>query len=234
MRAAEAPHVAAGEPLMAFAAAGLAATIREELSALRVPLMAAEVLLLVGSGNNGGDALFAGAELSASGCSVSIAELGSRVHEPGLRAALDAGACVIGTGAEGVAKAVDVAAHTDVIVDGILGTGAGTSSTRSEGQEAPRTSALRGPARDAVAALIPLAASPRRRVVAVDVPSGVDPDTGEVHGEVLPADVTVTFGAYKAGLLRPPGSGYAGRITLVDIGLGPDLENVEPLLTVVD
>jgi NAD(P)H-hydrate repair Nnr-like enzyme with NAD(P)H-hydrate epimerase domain len=56
---------------------------------------------------------------------------------------------------------------------------------------------------------------------AVDVPSGIHPDTGEVPeaDAVLPADVTVTFGACKVGLLRAPAA-VVGRIDLVDIGLG--------------
>ena len=223
VRAAEAPHLAAGEPLMAMAAAGLAATIREELAVLDVREAAANVLLLVGSGNNGGDALFAGAELAASGCLVRVVKLGSRTHEAGLRAALGAGAVVVqvADAADPVAAAVEAATEAGVIVDGILGTGAHSSP------------ALRGLAHDVVASLRPLAASPRRRVVAVDLPSGVDPDTGEVPDEtVLPADATVTFGAYKAGLLREPAASYAGRIVLVDIGLGPDLESVTPLIVV--
>jgi NAD(P)H-hydrate epimerase len=100
-----------------------------------------------------------------------------------------------------------------VIVDGILGTG--TS----------RSPSLRGAARDIVAAIIPVLDSPHRpRVVAVDIPSGVGPDDGAVPDPtVLPADVTVTFGAVKAGLLLEPGARYAGRVVLVDLGLGPHL-----------
>ncbi len=56
-------------------------------------------------------------------------------------------------------------------------------------------------------------------VVAVDLPSGVDADTGEVHGEAVRADVTVTFGAYKPGLLIDPGREYAGAVRLVGLGL---------------
>ena len=56
-------------------------------------------------------------------------------------------------------------------------------------------------------------------VLAVDVPSGVDALTGEVSGHVLPAVACVTFGAYKPGLLLPPGSGFAGLVSVADIGL---------------
>ncbi|MGA0567631.1 NAD(P)H-hydrate epimerase [Rathayibacter sp. KR2-224] len=220
IRAAEEPHLKAGEPLMKLAAAGLASVIRDELAALDEPVTAAGVLLLVGSGNNGGDALFAGAELAASGCHVVIAQLGSRVHEAGLQAALAAGGQVAELGDDPVGAVLETATDAHVVVDGILGTGAHGSP------------ALRGTARDVVAALRPLVASPRRRVVAVDLPSGVDVDTGDVPDEtVLPADVTVTFGAHKAGLLHGPATAYVGRLVLVDIGLSADLEGVEPLYT---
>jgi hydroxyethylthiazole kinase-like uncharacterized protein yjeF len=60
-------------------------------------------------------------------------------------------------------------------------------------------------------------------VVAVDLPSGVDAGTGEVQGAVVHADVTVTFGTWKPGLLIDPGASQAGAAQLVDIGLGPYL-----------
>ncbi|WIB13895.1 NAD(P)H-hydrate epimerase [Curtobacterium sp. MCPF17_052] len=68
-------------------------------------------------------------------------------------------------------------------------------------------------------------------VVAVDVPSGIDVDTGGIADDhVLHADVTVTFGGVKAGLLRGPAATLAGRIELVDVGIGADLAAVEPLI----
>ncbi|MER0241104.1 NAD(P)H-hydrate dehydratase, partial [Streptomyces sp. HSW2009] len=59
-----------------------------------------------------------------------------------------------------------------------------------------------------------------------DLPSGVDADTGEVHGEAVRATLTVTFGAYKPGLLIDPAAEHAGALHLVDIGLGPWLPPV--------
>jgi NAD(P)H-hydrate epimerase len=106
-----------------------------------------------------------------------------------------------------------------VVVDGILGTG--TSA-------AP---ALRGIARELVAAAIPVVSRRGIRVVAVDLPSGIHPDDGTVPDEtVLPATVTVTFGAAKAGLLREPGARYAGRLEVVELGLGPHLTGMTPLI----
>jgi hydroxyethylthiazole kinase-like uncharacterized protein yjeF len=215
IRDAEAPHLAAGEPLMARAAAALAAVIRDVLDARGVA--SGRVLLLVGSGNNGGDALFAGAELAGGGCRVTVAELGSRTHEAGLAAALDAGSRTVSA-----SDIVATAGDTDVIVDGILGTGA---------VESP---ALRGVARDIVAELLPLLGRPDSpAVVAVDIPSGIHPDDGSVPDPaVLPADVTVTFGGYKAGLLQGPGARFAGDVRLAAIGIEDDLAAVEPAVRV--
>jgi hydroxyethylthiazole kinase-like uncharacterized protein yjeF len=66
-------------------------------------------------------------------------------------------------------------------------------------------------------------------LVAVDLPSGVDADTGEVAGAALRADVTVTFGTHKPGLLIDPGAGYAGTVQLVPIGLRPPAAPVSAL-----
>ncbi len=222
VRDAEAPHLAAGEPLMAIAAAGLAAAIRETLRA-RIAGVAtdavadATILILVGTGNNGGDALFAGAELAAEGAQVIVLPVGDRMRAEGRDAALASGA-VLRKPPEVMAELPELAARAHVIVDGILGTGTGASP------------ALRGTAREVVSAILPaLRASSRPAVIAVDIPSGISPDDGSVPDPtVLPADVTVTFGGVKAGLLLPPASTLAGTVRLVDIGLGPDLARMIP------
>lgn len=225
IRAAERPHLAAGEPLMQRAAAGLADEIRAVLRdrvALH-PGSAGRILLLVGSGDNGGDGLFAGAELAAEGARVTIVATGSSMHEAGLAAAL-AGGAHLATAAPlddfRLAALADLAAREDVIVDAIVGTGTSPNP------------ALRGAARDIVAAILPAASAPDGpAVVAVDIPSGIDPTDGSVPDPaVLPADVTVTFGGVKAGLLLPPASGLAGRVRLIDIGLGPDLARLTPIV----
>lgn len=206
VRAAEAPLLAAGVPLMARAAAGLAKVITPIL-----PQQGARVLLLVGGGNNGGDALFAGATLAAAGVDVAVIGTSERIHDDGLAAALAAGAH-----REPADSAGAIARTAHVIVDGILGTG--TSSNP----------ALRGTARAVVEAVLPVVREPKHPlVVAVDIPSGIDPDDGSVPDPVvLPADVTVTFGAVKAGLLRSPARELAGRVELVDIGIGEELARV--------
>jgi ADP-dependent NAD(P)H-hydrate dehydratase / NAD(P)H-hydrate epimerase len=112
----------------------------------------------------------------------------------------------------GYADAVPAAhpiAGADLIVDGLLGIGG------------------RGGLREPFASLAAEAETARQAgatVVAVDLPSGIDADTGAVEGPAVRADVTVTFGAIKSGLLIDPGAGHAGTVELVDIGLGPYLE----------
>lgn len=235
VRAAEAPLLAAGEPLMQRAAAALADEVARLLH-LSNQGGAADgagrplVVVLAGSGDNGGDALFAGAHLAERGADVRIVAVGSRLHDAGAAAAHDAGATELDPDADpgGFAAAIDAA---DVLVDGILGIGAAASP------------ALRGRARDVVARVLEQLAErghaerpPGTRhplVVAVDLPSGISPDDGTVPDPtVLPADVTVTMGAVKAGLLLPPASRLAGRVVLVDLGLGPALADVEPVVIV--
>ena len=149
------------------------------------------VLLLVGSGDNGGDALYAGCVLLRRGSRVAAVLLGSSHHEEGLAAFRAAGGTIV--------EDVTDSHRPDVVVDGIVGIG-GRPGLRDE----------------AVAALDALAGVP---VVAVDVPSGVDVDTGELGGAHVVADLTVTFGTHKVAHLVGPAAGVCGAVHLVDLGL---------------
>src|SRR5690606_38426010 len=86
-----------------------------------------------------------------------------------------------------------------------------------------------GALREPYATLAGLAGDAPGTVVAVDVPSGVDANTGRVEGAAVRADLTVTFGACKIGLLVDPGASHVGALEVIDIGLGPYLP--EPELT---
>jgi len=187
--------------LMQRAAAGLARVCVLMLG----KVYGSRVLLLVGSGDNGGDALFAGVRLAERGARVDAVLLGDRAHEAGLAALRRAGGRVIAD--------VPSPLLVDLVVDGIVGIGG--------------KGALRDKAADVVAGL-----GGESMVVAVDLPSGVDADTGEVAVEAVRADVTVTFGALKPGLLVDPGAGHAGAVELIDIGLGPHLPD-EPVVEVL-
>lgn len=209
VRAAEGPLIAAGRPLMREAAAALAVIVEEELA--RTP---GAVLVLVGSGDNGGDALYSAAAFARVATRVDIVLTRDHVHREAFDAAVAAGARL--------RDASDICTSSSdyvVVLDGILGIGVSTDPS------------LRGTARAVVEALLPAATEGRLRVVAVDLPSGLHPDTGAAGAVVLPADVTVTFGAVKAGLLRGHGPELSGRVVLVDLGLEPQLQRVHPAVT---
>lgn len=183
--------------LMQRAAAGLAAAC----AGLLGRVYGARVVLLVGSGDNGGDALYAGARLARRGAGVAAVLLGSRAHEGGLAALLGAGGRVAD-------DPFEVLAFTDLVLDGVTGIG-GHGGLRPDA--VPVIRAARGS---------------NAAVVAVDLPSGVEADSGEVHGEALRADATVTFGTYKPALLIDPAREYAGTVRLVGIGLEDHLPSV--------
>lgn len=175
--------------LMRRAAYGLAREVRRLLDGRR------RVTLLVGSGDNGGDALWAGVELRRAGIAVTAVLLNpDRAHPRGLAALRRARGRVV----TGEAAARDAVTWADVLVDGIVGISG------------------RGPLREPAATLVGLATAP---VVAVDLPSGVDADTGAVDGPAVTAHRTVAFGALKPVhvLARP----RCGEVVLVDIGVRP-------------
>ena len=203
--------------LMQQAATGLAVRCMLLLRSTTGGVVGRHVALLVGSGNNGGDALWAGARLAARGARVDAVLLSGQAHEEGLHALRRAGGRAWPAGGDdeagSVAESVILAA--DLVCDGIVGIGAS------------------GPLRPRAARLAAAATESGAVVVAVDLPSGIDPDTGAVadHDAVVTADVTVTFGAMKSGLLLMPAAEHVGLVSLVDIGLGPYLP-AEPDLRV--
>lgn len=183
--------------LMQRAAAGLAAACGDLLRR-NGRVYGSRVLLLVGSGDNGGDALYAGARLARRGAGVRALLLApDRAHPGGLAALRAAGGRVV-DGPDGLGV-------LDLVVDGITGIGG------------------RGGLRPDAAELLHTVTRDRTPVLSVDLPSGVEADTGEVHGDAVRADATVTFGTYKPGLLIDPAAEHAGALRLVDIGLGPEL-----------
>ena len=160
------------------------------------------VVVLVGPGNNGGDALFAATHLLDRGVRVDLCLLDDqKVHAAGLAAATAAGAHV-------------VAAPTEQrwCLDAVLGIGARPG--------------LSGRAAD----WAHWVAEHHPFTVAVDVPSGVDVDGGTVPGAFVRADATVTFGTYKTALLAGPAATAAGVpvARLVDIGLAPSPSRAAP------
>ncbi|MGN7199252.1 NAD(P)H-hydrate epimerase [Arthrobacter sp. SAFR-044] len=205
VRAAEEPLLAAGQgdALMQRAAHGLANAVVNELKSRGTRLNGSRVLVLAGKGNNGGDGLFAGAFLAARGMRTTAVLTGDAAHPAGLAAFERAGGRVQRLTEAALQELGAEAARADVVIDAVLGTGA--------------KGGLRGIAADLVKAVAD--ADRHGLVVACDLPSGVDADTGEAAAPVLPADLTVTFGGAKNGLLADPGADFAGRVLVVPIGI---------------
>ncbi len=182
------------ETLMRRASFAVAAEVAERLP---VPHPGRRVVLLVGSGNNGGDALHAGAFLRRRGMRVTAVLLNpAKTHAGGLAALRRAGGRVLPSDAPATTAAIRQA---DVIIDGVVGL------------------AARPPLRDDAAELVGQANATDALRVAVDLPSGIEPDTGRVRGVAFLADVTVTFGGIKVGLLIA--DAQAGTIVCVPIGM---------------
>ncbi|MFC4377522.1 NAD(P)H-hydrate dehydratase [Nocardia halotolerans] len=188
VRAAEAElftRVPAGMP-MRRAAFGLATVVVDELRSRTGGVVGRTVGLLVGSGDNGGDVLWAGAILRRRGVAVVAVLLNpARAHAEGLAALRAAGG-----------RVVDRLGTVDVVIDGIVGISG------------------KGPLRPAAAEMVAAVDAP---IVAADLPSGVDPDTGAIDGPAVRAQVTVAFGAYKP--VHALAAASCGRIVLVPIGL---------------
>ncbi|MFW0784398.1 NAD(P)H-hydrate dehydratase [Gordonia sp. CPCC 206044] len=178
--------------LMRRASAGVAHVVIGELTRTG-GCYGRRVGLVVGAGDNGGDALFAGAALARRGVAcVAVLLAPDRAHAAGLAAFRRSG----GT------RADRLPAGLDVVIDGVVGIGG--------------RGPLRPAAADVFAALIPADAG-GPLVVAVDLPSGVDADTGVVHDPAVRADITVTFGVRRrAHLLAAP---RCGRVEVIDIGI---------------
>ncbi|MCW2632733.1 MAG: YjeF-related protein [Pseudonocardia sp.] len=190
--------------LMRRAAAGVALHARRLLLRAGGRVTGRRVTLLVGAGNNGGDALWAGSELRRRGAAVTAVLLDAgRAHPAGLAALRRTGGRVIDAAAEPALAKGRVRA-ADLVIDGIVGISA------------------RGPLRPAAAELVDAAQDGGIPILAVDLPSGVDPDTGVVDGPAVTAAATVTFGALKPVHVLAPHR--CGPVHLVDIGLGPYLE----------
>ena len=215
MSVADAARIATGADLMSLAAAGLAGACGARLRQVRGRVAGARAVLLVGSGNNGGDALLAGALLRGRGVGVVALLCGPRHHEAGAQALRRAGGLVLqvpesvpaDSSRELPAPVVRALAEADLVLDGVLGIGA--------------RGAVRGAALPVLAALVRGPRPPL--VVACDLPSGLDPATGASHGPVLAADLTVTFGVAKPGLLLPAARHLVGELVVVPLGLAPHL-----------
>ncbi|NLH08952.1 MAG: NAD(P)H-hydrate dehydratase [Chloroflexi bacterium] len=200
----------------------------------------ARVLVLVGPGNNGGDGLVAARILAEqSDARVDAYLLKPREESDEVfTAARDAGV-VISTADDddGWQALRELAAGADIIVDALLGTGArlpiegrlqelleqvaASLQRDASGSDDWDEEGLIWPAH-------PVSAPARGPVViAVDAPSGLNSDTGELDPATIPADITVTFAAAKYGQLTFPGASAVGQLVVADIGTPPDLAEMD-------
>lgn len=172
IRAAEAPLLAALSEgaLMRRAATGLAGSIAAELRRRTGGLAGRSVCAVIGSGDNGGDALWAAVFLRRRGVAATAILLSPEHTHPGALAAFRAaGGRVRGA----------LPAGTDLVIDGVVGISG------------------RGPLRPAAAEVFAAVEAAGVPVVAVDIPSGIDVHTGAVAGPAVRAALTVTFGGLK-------------------------------------
>ncbi|HUF52567.1 MAG TPA: NAD(P)H-hydrate dehydratase [Dehalococcoidia bacterium] len=165
------------------------------------------ILVLCGPGNNGGDGLVAARHLKDWAADVIVFLLKGREDDPNLRQLTERDVPTIVAGEEAWEKRLgDALGGAELVIDALLGTG---RARPIEGDLAKVLATLRE-------------ARERRmppRLIAVDLPTGVDADSGRVDDHAVAADSTVTFAVSKVGLHVLPGSKYAGEVEVVDIGI---------------
>lgn len=170
------------------------------------------VVVVAGRGNNGGDGYVAARHLANRGLETQVLVLAPEEQIAGdARINLDI-ILRMGLLVRFLATPVRWEVYRDhlerasVVVDALLGTG------------------LRGEVREPARAAIEVLNKAAKRVVAVDVPSGLDCDTGQPLGLAVRATVTVTFARAKVGLLQDASTPYVGRLVVADIGIPPSLK----------
>jgi NAD(P)H-hydrate epimerase len=187
--------------------AGLA--VAQEAWLLLGELADRRILVLCGPGNNGGDGLVAARHLKDWGADVAVALLKERPDDPNLTQLTKREVPVtLVDGPEGLARLDEALAGAELVIDALLGTG--------------RARPIEGALADVMTRLAD--ARERRlppRLLAVDVPTGVNADTGAVDPLAVAADHTATFQWSKIGLHLQPGAQYTGRVEVVDIGIPP-------------
>lgn len=169
--------------------------VSREIIACHHPIIGARVLVLLGSGNNGGDGAVIANQLSQAGAEVSVLMAKPRTN---LTAKSPAS---IQTIAYSPGRAQYLAKKADVIVDCLLGIG-GTM-----------------PIRDPISAILKEISTAKAFRISCDVPSGLDANTGKVDPVTFKANVTISTGPLKLGSLLYPGRQYCGKLIQTDIGI---------------
>lgn len=162
-------------------------------------------VVLVGKGNNGGDGLVAARYLRAAGVDITVLLSAPKQEFSGEAARALVAAGEAGVSLTGSEKAEEVMAGADLVIDALVGTG------------------IRGLVTGDAAALIEAANRSGRPILAVDIPSGLQADTGTWDGPCIRAAATVTMGLPKLGLMLFPGAEMAGTVIVGEIGYPQDL-----------
>ena len=171
-----------------------------------VDWIASRVTAFVGGGDNGGDALYACAILARGGIGATAYLLKKRCHRRALAAAQEAGVRIIDLDGQSLHSIENTPAWSEVFlahawIDGIVGTGAHGPLT---GELAETVTCLNEELR----------AHPKK-VIAIDVPSGLTDDDGHVAGPILRATHTLAVGAYKRAQILPPAVEYCGQLRII-------------------
>ena len=200
------------DALMEKAGLAVAEKARERLGGAAAGV---RILVLVGPGNNGADGLVAARHLSRWGAEVTACVVTRRPDpDPKMESAVEYGVSVFNAGDhEGLETLQRQLSRSSLVIDAILGTG------RSRPIEGMTAAVIQGVADRRAAPQPP-------PVLAVDLPTGVDSDTGAADPAGLTADVTVALGFPKVGLVTFPGAGRTGRLEVVPIGLPPGIPEV--------
>jgi hydroxyethylthiazole kinase-like uncharacterized protein yjeF len=166
------------------------------------------ILFLIGPGNNGGDGLVAARHLHDWGARVSVYLIGDRPEgDPKLQPVRERGVtCINAAEDEGMKRLDELLASAIGIVDALFGTGL---TRRFGGPVATVLGRINRAKKE----------SHSWRIIALDLPSGLNADTGEVDPACLYADYTITLAFPKPGLLKQPGAARVGKISIVDIGM---------------
>ena len=197
------------DTLMARAGLAVAQRVRHHWG----PVTGVPMIILVGSGNNGADGLVAARHLQRWGARVAVFLCGERRGpDPWLDGVLEGGIPVSSVSKDdGISRLTEALSRCHVVVDAILGTGRARPIT---GTIAAVLDALR----------VSVAANPAMRLLALDVPTGLDADDGRADRACVPADVTVALGYAKRGHYAQPAADYLGLLEVVDIGIPPGVD----------
>ncbi len=206
--------------MMALAGESVADAIEQRLT-----VEGKRILVLVGPGNNGGDGLVAARHLQLAGASVTayLSRVRDADDDPVFADAKEAGVTLLmAQDDEGAANLRRLAKVADVIIDALLGTGA-TPPLRGSIADIVQTvrASLSERSRHTLTGVTGLAphTGSQAQIVAVDGPSGLDFDTGEIDELALSAGFTVTFAFPKWGHIKLPGATKVGRLLVADIGV---------------